>query len=373
MKSIVSIVRCGEYSQEIITNKIIESLTNIGGIDQFINSHTRVHIKPNLLSAKEPHKAVTTHPTIVKAVVEIIKKKGAQVFIGDSPAGISRPIEEYWKITGISEIADQTGANLIALEKKGVAERIINKKSYFIAKPISDADVIINICKMKTHGLTLFTGAIKNMFGIIPGVRKGEFHKFAPKVKDFSNILVDIFEAAKPHINIMDAVEAMEGNGPSSGNPFKVGLILASTDAVALDAVASYIMGFVPNEILTTQIANNRKLGQIKFDQIEFHGVDKGEIIPLNIKLPSNRLYQPLPEFMLKFLGNLIWLRPRVKPEVCKRCGICIQNCPVQAMSSRNGLPQIDDKICIKCFCCDEICPHNAITQQMSWIAKKLS
>ena len=372
-KSIVSVVRCPNYNLDHVFQAIAESLQNIGGLDRFIKPNMKVHIKPNLLSAKGPEKAVTTHPTVVRAVVDVVHKIGAKVVIGDSPAGISRPIEEYWNATGMTEVAKQTGAQLIALEKKSVTERVINGKSYFIAKSISEADVIINLCKMKTHSLTLITGAIKNMFGVIPGVKKGEFHKKAPKVKTFSEILVDIFEAAQPQINIMDGIIAMEGNGPSSGQPKNVGLIITSTDAVALDSVEAYIMGFQPEEILTTQIAYQRGLGQSDLNKIQFRGIQKSDLRCQDFQLPSNRYIQFVPEFLMKLVGQLIWIRPKASVSKCKRCGLCIENCPVSAMTSNNGVPIIDYKRCIKCFCCDEICLHNAIEQQVSWLAKKLS
>ena len=371
-KSIVSLVQCSTYSYEHVVKAIKNSMQNIGGLERFITPGTKVHIKPNLLSAKEPDKAVTTHPTVVRAVVDIVHKLGGEVTIGDSPAGISRPIEEYWEKTGIMEVAQQTAAELVRFEKKTVIERIINGNSYFIAKAISEVDVIINLCKMKTHSLTLFTGAIKNMFGIVPGVRKGEFHKEAPKVKEFSEILVDIFETVKPQVNIMDAVVAMEGNGPSSGTPKHVGFIIASTDAVALDSVAASLMGFNSGEILTTQIAHSRGLGQHDLDNIEFCGIDINELERQDFQLPSNRFIQFIPEFLMKLMGQLIWIRPKAIAQKCERCGLCIKNCPVNAMTAKDGVPEIDYNQCIKCFCCDEICPHNAIDQQISWLAKKI-
>lgn len=371
-ESIVSIVRCSNYNQDQVFQAIENSLQHIGGLEQFIKPDTKVHIKPNLLSAKDPERAVTTHPNIVRAVIDIVQKLGAKVTIGDSPAGISRPIEEYWKITGMMKVAQQTGAELIAFEKKGVIERTVNGQNYFIAKPIAEVDVIISLSKMKTHSLTLMTGAIKNMFGVIPGVRKGEFHKKAPKAKDFSQILVDIFEAIKPQINIMDAVIAMEGNGPSSGKPKQVGLIISSTDAVALDSVVAYIMGFQSGEILTTQIASSRGLGQSDLAKIKFCGINKDDLKLQDFRLPSNRFIQLVPEFLMKLVGHLIWIRPNAIIRKCKKCGLCIQSCPVSAMRSKDGVPEIDYKKCIQCFCCDEICPHNAIEQQMSWLAKKL-
>ena len=258
--SVVSLVKCESYDRTLVDKAINRSLKNIGGLEQFIKPGNRVHVKPNLLTDKSPEKAATTHPEIVRAVVTRVQNLGGIVTIGDSPAGISRPIEQYWKNTGMEKVAEETGAKLVRFEKNDVEKRVVNGISYYIAKAISAADVVISICKLKTHNLTLYTGAIKNMFGSIPGLRKSEYHKQAPKVENFSKIIVDIFSAAKPQLTIMDAVTIMEGNGPSAGNPKDLGLILASVDAVALDSIASGFLGFEDGEIATTEIAFQRGL-----------------------------------------------------------------------------------------------------------------
>ena len=370
LKSVVSIVHCHDYEQNRIDAAIDRSIGNIGGLDQFIKRGTRVHIKPNLLTAKSPEKAATTHPLVVKSIVNRIIENGGEVTIGDSPAGISRPIEEYWRVTGMDDVARKTGAKLVKLEKKGVVERSVNGKSYFIASAVAEADVVINICKLKTHNLTLFTGAIKNMFGVIPGFKKSEYHKQAPKVEKFSEIIVDVFSAVRPELNIMDAVEIMEGNGPSAGKPRQLGLICASKDAVALDAVAAKIVGFNDGEILTTEIAYQRGLGEKVFDRINVLGESLESFNDLHVSLPTNRFQSYIPASLFKVMGKLVWVRPKPDMDRCKRCGICIKNCPTQAMIPQEGFPRIDYKKCINCFCCDEVCPHDAIDQDMSWLTK---
>lgn len=369
-KSIVSIVRCRDYEQGKVDDAIDQSLKNIGGFDQLINKGTRVHVKPNLLTAKSPEKAATTHPSVVKSLVKRVLELGGLVTIGDSPAGISRPIEEYWQATGMEQIAKETGAKLVKLEKQGVVERTIDGKSYFIASVIAEADVVINVCKLKTHNLTLFTGAIKNMFGAIPGFKKSEYHKQAPKVEEFSEIIVDIFSAVRPQINIMDAIEIMEGNGPSAGKSRHLGLILSSKDAVALDAIAAKIVGFEAGEILTTEKAYQRGLGEKLIDKIAILGESLDALGDLQIALPTNRFQYYIPASVVKVLGKLVWVRPKPDANRCKRCGACIAICPTRAMNPKDGFPVIDYNKCISCFCCDEACPHNAIDQDMSWLTK---
>lgn len=370
-RSEVSIVKCSSYDQKQIDKAVETSIENIGGLDQFVKEGMRVHIKPNLLTAKSPDKAATTHPTVVRAIAKQVTELGGFVTIGDSPAGITRPIEEYWQKTGMEKIALETGAQLVRFEKSAVVKHHVNGVGYFIAKAISDADLVINVCKLKTHNLTLFTGAIKNMFGSIPGFKKSEYHKIAPKVEKFSEIVVDIFSVASPALNIMDAVDIMEGNGPSAGNVKRLGLILASKDAVALDAIAAKLIGFEDGEISTTEQAYRRGLGEKNIEKLIIKGSSIKQFEDLQFVLPSNHYMKFVPTSIVKLLGKLLWVRPQPDEKCCKRCGACIKTCPTQAMSPDDGFPIIDYKKCISCFCCDEVCPYDAINQKMSWLVKK--
>ncbi len=368
--SSVAIVHCHNYDQEVVDAAVDRLDRLLGGMERFVRSGMRVHVKPNLLAAKPPERAATTHPAIVKSVIKRVMELGGNVTIGDSPAGISRPIEEYWRITGMERVAQETGAKLVQLEKKGVVERRVNGKSYFIAQAVAEADLVINICKLKTHNLMLYTGAIKNMFGVIPGFRKSEYHKQSPKVEEFAEIIVDVFQAVQPGLSIMDAVEMMEGNGPSAGKPRHLGVVLGSCDAVALDSVAANVVGFDNGEILTTNYAYQRGLGEAELQRIEMLGDPMPSLLTGSIELPTNRLHRYVPPAMVKLLGKLIWVRPKPDIDRCKRCGACIRICPTQAMTPRDGFPVIDYQKCISCFCCDEACPHNAIDQDMSWLTK---
>jgi len=369
--STVSVVQCSNYDQKLVDKAIAHSLRNIGGLKQFVQKGMLIHVKPNLLTAKSPSKAATTHPQIVKSVVERVMDLGGKVTIGDSPPGLSRPIEEYWQKTGMEQVAAATGAKLVKFEKNGIIERQINGVSYFIAKTIANADVIINLCKLKTHNLTLMTGAIKNMFGAIPGFKKGEYHKQAPHVEEFSKIIVDIFSLTQPQLNIMDAVEIMEGDGPSAGKVNHLGLIVASKDAVAIDALAAKLMGFEQGEILTTEYAYAQGLGEKNLERIAIVGNSLAPYENRQFILPSNHYLKYVPAAVVKVLGKLIWVRPYPDENHCQKCGVCIANCPTRAMFPQDGFPVIDYKKCISCFCCDEVCPHDAIEQRMSWLAKK--
>jgi len=369
----VGFYACKSYDQAVVDGVIRKILVDVIQVDDLIKPGFKVHIKPNLLSLKGPDNAVTTHPALVKSVATIVKSMGATVAIGDSPAGLTRAIEKNWLATGMKRVADEAGVTLVALETTGVTLKHIRGKAYAIAKVVDDADIVINISKLKTHSLTLMTGAIKNMFGVIPGIKKSDYHRIAPDVHQFCSILVDIFETVKPQINIMDAVLAMDGNGPSSGKPKYLGYILGSRDAVALDAVAADLFGFNNDEIITTNLAHERGLGEKRLEHIEIVGLSLNDLERRPITLPSIRLQSYVPDFIMDIIGKLIWVRPAVTEDLCQRCGLCIQNCPMKAMSSRDGVPRIDYSICIKCFCCDEICPTGAIKQRMSWLVKQLS
>ena len=372
MKSKVSIVKCEDYSIENVRIAIKKTLENLGGLENFIKPKQKILIKPNLLSAKDPSRAITTHPTIVQSIIEEIKKFGAVPFIGDSPGGAERGVKRVWENTKISEAAENTGAELVKFEGGGVCRIETSEgKAYYISKYALQADAIISLPKMKTHVLVLFTGAIKNMFGIIPGFRKGEYHKQFPYPKDFSQMLVDVFSLAQPKLSIMDAIVCMDGDGPSSGNPKYVGLILASSDAVALDKVCSKIYGFKEDEIETTNIAEKRGLGTADFSNIEIIGEKLSDIVLPKFDLPSNRFLKMVPKFMVKLLEPHVWIKPNIKQELCTNCNICVENCPMKAIKENSKNPIFDYTKCINCLCCHELCPQNAVYLERSWLAKK--
>ena len=242
----VAIVDCPGYETNLVSQKVKESLELIGGLEQFIKPGMKVLLKPNFLSAKEPERAITTHPEVAAAVAREVRKLGAEVKIGDSPGGAKRGIKRVWQNTGFLDMCQRESIELISFEAAGVEKFETNGRTYYLAKPAIEADFIINLPKLKTHVLTLMTGAVKNMFGLIPGFRKANYHKQFPKPKDFAQVIVDILSLCPPGLTIMDAIVSMEGEGPSSGQPYKTNLIITSADPVAVDAVAAEIIGLKP-------------------------------------------------------------------------------------------------------------------------------
>ncbi|KPL04414.1 MAG: hypothetical protein AMJ90_00885 [candidate division Zixibacteria bacterium SM23_73_2] len=372
-KSKVFITRCQDYQLDNVREALKRSLEYLGGLKRFVKKNDRVLVKPNLLSAREPERAVTTHPSLVLAVIEEVKKLGGIPFIGDSPGGTEKGIERLWKNTGMAEVSEKTGAELLSFEKEGVYRKETSSgKTYFIAKPALDFDVIISLPKLKTHTLTLLTCGIKNMFGVIPGFRKGEYHKEAPGPRDFAEVVVDIFSLVKPHLNIVDAVVCMSGDGPASGNPTYLGIILASEDAVALDSVTARIYGFKDGEIDTTNIASERGLGRGDLSQIEILGDDLPDFSMFDLKLPSNRFLRLIPKFLVKLLAPYIWVRPAILDGNCTNCNVCVENCPVKTIYPGDPTPVYDYKNCINCMCCHELCPHRAVYLEKSWLSRRI-
>ncbi len=373
MNSQVSIVRCDDYSYDNVRVAVKTSLDHLGGLARFVRKDQKVLIKPNLLSAKDPSRAITTHPSVVRAVVEEVQKLGAFPLLGDSPGGVDRGVKRVWENTKLAEVAGQTGAKLLAFESEGVYPRTTSEgKTYYIAKPVLDADVVISLAKLKTHTLTLMTGAVKNMFGSIPGFRKGEYHKQAPKPKDFARVLVDIFSLTRPHLTLVDAVVCMDGDGPASGDPKYAGLLLGSSDAVALDMVAAKIMGFKDKEIDTTAIAQEKNLGPKSIQQIDIRGENLNTLLLPKFVLPSNRFLNMIPEFMIKVVAPLVWVRPNILDGNCINCKVCLENCPTKSIHPGEKRPRFDYTDCINCMCCHELCPQKAVYLDKSWIAKRI-
>jgi len=372
-KAFVAIHSCQSYDTSEVETAVRAALSELGGIGAFVHPGDRVLLKPNLLAAHPPEKGVTTHPAIVEVVARLVQEAGGIVWIGDSPAGSIKGIKRFWRISGLLHVAERVGAELIPFETGALLPKMKNGRRYFLSKWAEDADVVINLPKFKTHNLMLFTGAVKNMYGTLPGLQKGDFHRLAPHPADFAKVLLDVYELARPTLSIMDGVYEMEGNGPAAGRNRKVGLVFASTDAVAMDVVASFLMGYSPESLPTIREARERNVGVSDLKSIETSVQELESLRIPDFQLPSNWKIRIIPKPILKALGKILWTRPVADPRKCIGCGICVENCPVEAMTLINKLPIIDYKKCINCLCCDEICPENAMTQKKSFLAGILS
>ncbi|MTI95715.1 MAG: DUF362 domain-containing protein [Firmicutes bacterium] len=358
----VSVRACPDYSPEVVAATCDRALMDVKAEALFTPGQT-VLLKVNLLSAKSPEQAVTTHPALVFALARWFIERGARVQVGDSSGGV--PTKEggnktaaALKVSGIAAAAEAAGAEVINFDTAGAVvvhggERL---NPVLIARPVLDADLVVSVAKLKTHGLTLFTGAVKNMFGAVPGATKAEYHRQLPKLPDFCTGLVDVFAAARPQLAVMDAVWGMEGNGPSAGDVRHRGLVLASRDAVALDTVAANLIGCPPRRVLTTVFAAKRGLGRM--EDVKIMG---DEVSPVQFKLPASARLGPVAASVSgRFFGLMTHL-PGFMAEKCINCNICVQSCPVTALTAQKPHPELDAAKCIHCFCCHELCPEHAI------------
>ncbi len=369
MTSKVALLRCQGYNPAQVYQAIAEGIELLGGIAAFTRPGEKILLKPNLLVGDRPDKAVTTHPVVFKAIAEVFKNAGAILSYGDSP-GKGNP-ERTAQQAGIKEIADNLGipcADFRTAVKVSFPQALLAKQ-LFLAAGALEADGIVSICKMKTHGFTRITGAIKNQFGCIPGLRKAEYHVKMPDVYDFSRVLVDINSYLKPRLYVMDGIIAMEGNGPRGGETKAMNVLLCSTDPVALDAIFCRLIDMDPENVPTETIGLEAKLGTYYADDIEIVGFpDINDLVDKNFAAVRRK-----PERFASarafptFLKKLISPRPEIHYDSCVNCGSCILQCPVtpKALNWPGGnnaeKPVYDYKSCIRCYCCQEICPEKAI------------
>jgi uncharacterized protein (DUF362 family)/NAD-dependent dihydropyrimidine dehydrogenase PreA subunit len=321
----------------------------------------KILIKPNVLRSSEAKEGITTHPAVLKAVVEKVESlKPASIIVGDNPGMFSYGQNELcFQKSGLMEAA------------KGYYQNIGNEslsKDFdpaFMAKvglsrAVVEADIIISLPKFKTHGLTVITGAIKNSYGLLPGAQKARLHKAAGNPLRFHELIVEVFRLRVPELFIVDAIVGMEGNGPASPDLRDIGVILASDNAVAMDAVIAFMMGCDPGWLPFLQKAKEKNLGDYDIRTIDVIGELK--VIP-NFKLPplggQGNMDNPGVQ---AFIESRTKLKPKADPELCTACGTCIDQCSVSALSMGDGIPVVDADTCITCFCCQEMCPEKAIT-----------
>jgi len=292
----------------------------------------KVLVKPNILGSFPPERGVTTDPKLISAIVKNLKKcKAKEIIVGDNSGSIHFNPLKIAKVTGILAASDGCFTNIAkeVVEIK-VKSKFIDK--LFISKPVIEADYIINVPKFKTHGLTTITGAIKNMFGIIPGGKKAQLHTLARSINEFAELLVDIYQIRVPDLNIMDAIIGMEGGGPTNGKPRVINKIISSDNGISLDSVMATMMGLKPESIELLQIAQKR-----------------------------NSLLQKVRKAAVPYIFNFAKVTPVIDHNKCNRCERCIKVCPVSAMNLNNSFPEVERKKCISCFCCEEHCLYGAI------------
>ena len=362
----VIIQECKNYELDNLIEKLNEGMEKLGGWSEIVHPGDKVLLKVNLIGPKSSDTAAITHSEFVRAMVRVLKSLECTVWIGDSSggaiAGIA-PTGQSFKVAGYEKVALEEGAVIKNFDSEGVVEVQTRGKfedKMYLAKPIFDADVVINLPKLKTHSAAMYTGAIKNVFGCIPGLRKAKYHKIAPNQVDFGEIIADIHEAAKFHLHIMDGIISMQGEGPTAGSVYQAGKILISKDPVALDIVAINMLGMEIEDVPIVNAAIGRKLGEGNIKKVIIDGDYKTIPRLENYMLPKRfRSTKKRNSNAVIKVIDFFKTRPVVNMKKCKSCNMCVESCPVEAIDKETK--KINYNECIECMCCHELCIHEAV------------
>lgn len=319
---------------------------------------------------KSPEFNVTTHPSVVEGVAELVLEAGATPAIGDGPGGTGYDINSVYEITGMADVARRLNLELVNLREAGSRSVQHGEREFFLTRVLDRFDKLISLSKLKTHSLTIFTGAIKNTYGLIPGFQKAGYHKKYPYMKDFSEFTVHVYMAVKPTLNIMDAVEGMDGNGPSGGRTRKIGALLLSEDGVALDKVALELVNRKKRTISTLESAEKLQAGNTDPYQIHILGAKPEEFDIDDFRFPKNPQFSLVPRWVINLFAPLVWVRPYLQKNLCNSCQTCAKSCPVEAITMVDNYPRFNYHKCISCFCCSEVCPQGALYLKRSLAAK---
>lgn len=366
----VSLVRCAEYDIDRVEAAVRQAINLLGGMERFVQPGQRVLVKPNLLQPSDPARAIVTHPAVLRAVVRLAQEAGGQVLIADNPAVVPvtpRGWDSAYEKSGWAAVAAETGARLnreiIPQQRPHPDGRLIKRvdTSHFV----TEADVVISVPKLKTHELMRYTGAVKNLFGTVPGATKFGYHVKLQTADRFAEMLLDLVSFVRPALTVMDAVVGMDGDGPSAGRPFPIGAILASADAVALDVAALALVGHEPTTVPTVAKAVHRGWTSGRVSELEVRGEDLRGFGVRGFQLPAGRRATSghMPAWLQQWGTRLLNASP-VVGQRCVGCGLCVENCPVQTIALVEGKARIHLADCIRCYCCHELCPEHAIELQ---------
>lgn len=370
-RSTVVLQECATYDLEPVAAKINEAIALLGGWERFVKPQDKVLLKVNLIGPKSSESASVTHASFVRALVRILKARDCTVWIGDSSGGAIAglaPTARSFKVAGYEAVAREEGAEIKNFDSEGVVairpESGLEETMY-LAKPLFDADVIINVPKLKTHSAQVYTGAVKNVFGCVPGLRKAMYHRMAPAPAQLGQHIADIHKALRAtghfQLHIMDGILAMQGEGPTAGSPYQAGKILASEDPLALDTVAAAMLGLTVSDVPILEVAAERGVGNGDLAQIQVVG-DHGTALPRldGFRLPrATRSIKTRDGKALVKVVDFFSTKPAVDLRKCRNCDTCVDSCPVQAIDRQTK--QVDGKACIKCMCCHELCMFKAV------------
>ncbi len=378
----VSLIKCSGYDRDEVEEAIREAVRLLGGISSLIRPGERVLIKPNMLHPAAPDRAITTHPSVVAAVIKLVKEAGAIPLVGDSP-GVAR-CERVLRATGIGAVAEELGAETLDFSASLVEvenEAGLRAKKLVLSRAAVEADKIISLPKLKTHGQVYFTGAVKNQFGCVPGFLKAQYHCRFPVRDHFAEALLDINRYLKPKLAlaVMDGIVAMEGNGPSGGTPREVGVIVAGRDFPAVDVVACRVVNIDPITVPTTRAAYATGYDSSEMGDIEILGESVDNVVVEDFQRLQvvSRIAQlgPLPPSVAKRLAESLVPKPAPDKKLCTLCGVCVEACPAipKAIELARSKIFIDQRKCIRCYCCQEMCPSGAMKLRSGFLARLLN
>ncbi len=369
-QAVVAVRRAHSYDESETRSAVAAVLADIGGLPAIVRPRAKVFVKVNHLSPPSPpERGIITHPSFTASVLTFLKEITPHITVGDD---LHPSTPDGFEVSGHRTVCDRLGVRLVNLRETGFVRVPWNGavlKEFYLAREVVEADVIVNLPKLKTHSLTLFTGAVKNLYGTIPGGLRVAFHGQYKNPPEFNQVLVDIFAAARPHLTIMDGIVAMEGPGPANGALRDLGVVLASKDAVAVDAVASRIIGLEPLAVGTTRYATGLGLGVSSSDEIQVVGVPIASVAVPRFKLPpiqAGEIVGRAPRFLARWVTRQLTVHPRVVARQCVGCAACAQICPTGAATVVRGRARVTRQTCIRCMCCHEVCRFRAIALRRS-------
>ena len=375
----VYLKKCDTYDFDKLKESIRIALNSSSFKD--IKKTDSVFIKVNSLGAYPESLAITTNPMFLKAVIQLVKEKTNLIKVGDNPA--NKELVSALKKNGMFKVIEEEKVCLFigALQTTITNPSPHTYKDFDVSKEIVDADYLINLPKLKTHSLTYFSGAQKNLFGLIYGLNKSSWHVKAPTPLDFAYVICDLYGAIKDSfeydhiINLCDGIIALEGEGPStSGSPKQAGIILASNDCISLDQVAIKLTHLNKDKYIIGKVANDAHLGEANLDYIDIIGDDISLFEDVSLREPDQGISSKAMKLLRKkFIRNMCLEHPRVNKEICVRCGECAKMCSSHALTIEKGeYPHLTSSKCIRCWCCQEVCPQHAIEKTKRPIIGKI-
>lgn len=375
--ALVSIRKTEDYSQAKVDCAIAQHFEALK-VEDDLRPGMKVVIKPNLVRAMRPEHTGTTHPSVVLAVAKWLRERGVEdITVADSPGGphIAANLKSVYSVSGLKALEGVASLNFDLGWREIKCPEGYKNISFNVINPLADADYIINVAKLKTHCMTTLSAGIKNMFGAVPGLQKPELHYKYPNPRDFSNMILEVAGTVMPNITVIDAVEAMEGNGPTSGTTRYIGLMLSSRDIYAQDYIAAKLIGLEPERVDMLSIAIEK--GLLKPEEIAIEGEAFASLEP-PFELPKSKkpdFIDFLPKFIrkpaTKVVGALLKPLPVLEQEKCIGCAKCAESCPPKLITIKEGKAALPVKGCISCFCCQEMCPAHAIRVECRFKIKK--